>query len=171
MKFFIQLAIGMLLYVSTAQAVSQVGGGKVQNAAEGFSFDIPSQFSLGVAVFKNDGIQLRAPQTITGIIFGHSINSDPINIYMLQTSFPSLTSSARQDVQAFFAQKGWAKIVSAEVCVEAAQVVHETSISTTLAWGNGNGVVIVVPNTSVGRTALTTMLNSLQLLPGACAWK
>ena len=161
---------GGLLWASAAQAVSQVGGGKMWNPDQGFSADVPADFQNNAQIFASDDLRLNK-----GVGFGGSgsiFQSRKINVWILDHQLPDVaTIPTRQEFADWFTARAWNSFSTADSCIEAYAKDNGSTLTVIAGWGDGHGLILTGENVAEVTTAIETIARSLKLDAGACRWK
>jgi hypothetical protein len=154
-----------LLVAAHAFGVSRIGGGKVSSQESGFALEMASPF-LTLDQYGNS-VLAQGPMAIAQ---GRNI-SQYVQVSEFADFFKNLKSEARDGVRNFFAKNAWDPVPSPNACVEIYTYANTSATGTVLIWGADKGVVLQGPATPQVLDAIQKTANSLQLQPGACAWK
>ena len=164
------VAIVLALWPGPTFAVSRVGGGTLSNDFEGFSLTQPPLFPRSRISADDDVLFLGPPRiNLQGAGF---LAPETLNVFLLRNFFSDLaTTDQRANFRDYFQQRGWTSTALRQDCVEGFTYDSGTTYNVALGWGGGKGVVLGGPNTGIVQSAVQSVVASLQLDAGACAWK
>ena len=153
---------------SLSLAVSRVGGGTMSNGSEGLrSLTLPVKFKKKAQIAMDDSVHLPGPTLLdrSGVI------AQSILISILSQEIPEL-KGVRDRVQfGLYLQKlGWSRVPFNHSCLEVYSQPSPMLDNWIVGWGDGRGVILNGPMTVDVREGIKSAINSIEILPGMCAW-
>lgn len=174
MRRFFFLAL-ILMMASSSFGIGRTGNKRppqglieVADTNEGFVAAVPAIYPLAEPL-ANDNLRMRSV-----VNDGSTFSGTPfIELLRLSTIFPQLKGMSRIDIANQLAKDGWlhSSLNSSDPCLDVF-VAGGNGVAAGLAiWGDSKGLLIRGLDGVLNRDAVDTILSTLQLAPGACAWK
>lgn len=162
--FLVAVFLAELATLPAAHGIGRSGNGTVNSKTEGFEASAPEGFDL-TRELPNERLRLLSPVPLMG-----SQGMQPLYLELSSAGFSleKVVGLGRTELVAAMIGKGWQKVSHANPCVEA--FFYPNGMAVAAFWGGGKGVVAVGPPSSLTRDAEMHLLDTLTLLPGACAW-
>lgn len=101
----------------------------------------------------------------------HPIVPSQIELLHLSSVFPEFQGQSRTDLNNKLISDGWVRLSSADPCLDLFQLSGNNTIAGLAFWGDSKGLVVRALEGHLNDGAVQAILTTLQLTPGACAWK
>jgi hypothetical protein len=160
------LLLGISLCALTSWGVSRIGGGKISSLESKFDMNMPAPFAdlqqSGNIVIANGPVIVR----------NGPLEQQFIQIREFKDYYASLASTNRADIEVYFKTRHFQRLnLNPDPCIDAYEFSNESTAGIVATWGDGKGLTMTGPRSDLVITASRQALASLQLQPGACAWK
>jgi len=157
--------LALVLMALSAFGVSRVGGGKVNSYASGFELEVPQEF-LNMEQYP-DVIVANGPMLIS--------NSTPmlqfIQIREFKNYYAAQATLSRAEMETYFTSRRLVKLTGVpDPCMDAYAFDNRGTTGLVVTWGDGKGVTLTGPSSPLVKSAVESILQSMTLVPGACAW-
>lgn len=160
--------IFILFFIPGAFAVSRVGGGKVKSNSSGFEMTVPNAYAR-IEPYGQDKVIARGPQFFSA---NRGLVELFIRIAEFADEFPDAIPQTSSELALRFHLAGWSQHSTVNnSCVLMFSRRSSSLTSYILTWGSGKGFVLNGPGYEDVDQAMQSMIQTLQLDPGACAWK
>lgn len=159
------ICFSILAFSSMTNAVSRVGGGKIQGSKSEFEMTIPYPF-IQFDSYASNALRVSGPPAFTpaGGAFRQYID-----IVEFSDEFSNLNISSRDELLQYFISRNWENVstdCSLHFIRDSGNVVAQITI-----WGTGKGVALKGISTADIATAMMTTTKSLTRPTGECSWK
>ena len=144
----IQLAVlsGFLGFASLGNAVSRVGGGKIQSMKSGFELSVAPLFKT--ADVPQETVRCLGPIGMIQQGFQVNMGIQYFEVAEFSNEFSDATNLSKQDLVARFSKSEWKEIYSSE-CPLTMKLKNEAVTAYFVTWGNGKGFVMKGTTTSL----------------------
>lgn len=150
--------------LSTAYGIGRSGNGTIQSSVEGFEASAPVGFEI-TSKLSHDRLRLLSPEPLFG---PGGVQPLLLELSSVRYSLTGMTELSRASLLEAMAEKGWLRSPHRDPCVEA--FFYEPGMAVAAFWGDKRGLVVVGPASPQTKAAEMHLLETLTLLPGACAW-
>ena len=161
------ITLFLLVAALSAQAVSRIGGGKIQSVRSGFEMNISGLFKI--ADIQNDSVRCLRPVSINQRGLTSSMGTQFFEISEFSNEFADATSLSAEKIVARFEKSGWKKI-SSPSCQVVMKLHTNGAIAYLATWGSGKGFVMKGTPTAQTEQVMREALTSLTI-SGGCSWK
>lgn len=157
---------GLLLASAAGWAVSRVGPGTLSNDEMMFETVTPSSFSVDL-IGMNGDLRFEGPSLI--LPGANGPQPQLLNIFMLANERQDLKDvNDRTQMENLFLQAGWTKHPHPQECIDWFEKNNGQTLTATLVWGHGRGVILTGGLTRDNLEAIELM--SLHVRTGGCGW-
>lgn len=156
----------LLLIPLSAFPIGRSGNGLISSVPDGFTANSPKFFDQS-APLPLDALKISAPTIRTA----SSSAAPQIELRRFSVEYANDVSLSRTDMRNKFAANGWWIASHADTCIEIYLSDYESASTAVVTWGMGKGVVILGAKNVLVKASIKSILDSLTLEPGACAWK
>lgn len=161
-------AFATFLPIDPAEAISRVGGGKLESAPLGFVATAPSEYPRDVPI-GDKNLRLWSNRFFAGD--PKSSGESFIELRTYGDEFSNFTTLNRSATAGSFAKMTWVRSLSpADPCIDVYERTTADVSAFALVWGPGRGVIILGGVSSYARSAIDEIVQSLHLKPGSCEW-
>ena len=157
----------LCLWAAPSGAVSRVGGGKVRSQSSGFELQTSQQF----AQIKNIGAEAVRIEGPPVYIAGRGVAAQFVDITEFRSDFHDLADLNREELRQRLSNSLWQELSSPHECVLTMKNANPQIAAVIATWGDGKGFVLKGQRLPDVERAVQDMLSTLQIDPGACAWK
>ena len=182
--FSLALAFATTLLVSSlSMGISRVGNGASLVSHQSlFKVDVPENFRQ-ITLVGNNGARLLAPPIMPYATIGSLTYSntgrlfDPFSPVVIEIrdageEFPEIANLSEQQIYDFFVRLGYSKNeLSNQKCGYVFSNSSSSLITYVVVFGEKRGYVLVSPFQAQAKEAATKIIQSTQLIDGACSWK
>lgn len=168
MNRIVKIISVIILGVSSGQAVSRVGGGKVRSQSSGFEATLPNLFGQ-LTPLSSDSVRAMGPAVY---IAGFGPSTQFVDISEFASEFPDGVLLSREDLRQRFLAAEWTEGSMTEACVLQLQNRSSNQVAAMIVtWGQGRGFVLKGPRLPEVEAAMQSILQSLKLDVAGCSWK
>lgn len=166
----------ILIALLTLSAANSHGIGRTGNKSahgidvgdfqDGFIATVPNEYSY-VESMGQDNLRMKA----NGMIPDSFGIPPAIELLRLVSIYPEFKGLHRDDIKNKLFADQWTSIPSSDSCVDLFYLTDSNTVAGLALWGDEKGLLIRAIDGKLNRKAVQTVLSTLQLDPGACAWK
>lgn len=159
---------GLLLVSVSAFAVSRVGGGTLSNDQMMFHTPIPQNFAAS-RIEANGDLLFDGPVRMAGA-GDRPVLPQVVDVFMLSNERADLANlTDREQVRKIFLDSGWTRRQHPRQCVDWYEKINGRTMTATLVWGDGRGVIFTGLRTSDVFGAIESMATNLE--EEVCGWR